>query len=91
MTSVTGCKLFTFHLNQAQVKLISVVSIYDASCLSKTLLASHMRNVHDPSPDNVCEICGRTFKHNISLQNHKKIEHSTTPPVKAQCDICGTW
>ncbi|XP_037044358.1 transcription factor grauzone-like isoform X2 [Bradysia coprophila] len=63
----------------------------DRICQSKTLLACHIRNVHDSSLDHVCEICGRTFKHNTSLQNHKDIEHSTTPPPKVQCDICGTW
>ncbi|KAG4070939.1 hypothetical protein HA402_001376 [Bradysia odoriphaga] len=58
---------------------------------SNKSLTHHIRNVHDSSLDHVCEICGRAFKHNVSLQNHKEIEHSTTPPPKVQCDICGTW
>ncbi|KAG4071036.1 hypothetical protein HA402_001473 [Bradysia odoriphaga] len=58
---------------------------------SKFKLETHLRHVHRPSGNDVCEICGRTFKHMESLKNHKELEHSTTPPAKVQCDICGTW
>ncbi|KAG4071020.1 hypothetical protein HA402_001457 [Bradysia odoriphaga] len=60
-------------------------------CQTKPLLTSHLRNVHGPAQEQVCEICGRKYRNKLSLQNHKELEHATTPPPKVQCDICGTW
>ncbi|XP_037044361.1 transcription factor grauzone-like isoform X1 [Bradysia coprophila] len=54
-------------------------------------LTRHLKTVHGPPINNICEACGRSFKSKNDLKYHIELEHSTTPLPKAQCYICGTW
>ncbi|KAG4071049.1 hypothetical protein HA402_001486 [Bradysia odoriphaga] len=54
-------------------------------------LTRHMKTVHGPSINHICEGCGRAFKNKPDLKHHIEVEHRTIPLPKAQCDICGVW
>ncbi|XP_037049995.1 zinc finger protein-like isoform X2 [Bradysia coprophila] len=56
---------------------------------SSLLLSLHIRNIHESTTEYVCEICARTFKTKTTLQSHFDYFHSSKPPPKVQCDVCG--
>ncbi|XP_037044367.1 transcription factor grauzone-like [Bradysia coprophila] len=58
---------------------------------TRSKLSRHLKTVHGPPINNICEACGRSFKSKSDLKYHIELEHSTTPLTKAQCNICGTW
>ena len=53
---------------------------------TERLLKNHKRSIHDRIITNVCEICGRGFRHPATYQKHMDYHRNRLP---YKCDICG--
>lgn len=72
------------------IEILNSACRIDFSFVSKAVLASHIRGVHEFAFAHVCDICARVFKSKHVFQNHMQ-EHSTTTRPKMQCNVCGAW
>lgn len=61
------------------------------SFVTKSVLANHIRGVHENAFAHMCHICAKTFKSKQVYDLHLQHEHLDTEPPKLQCSICGNW
>uniref|UniRef100_A0A8C2ZLJ8 Growth factor independent 1A transcription repressor b n=1 Tax=Cyclopterus lumpus TaxID=8103 RepID=A0A8C2ZLJ8_CYCLU len=52
-------------------------------------LEVHVRRSHSGTRPFACEICGKTFGHGVSLEQHKAVHSQLAPPLSFDCKICG--
>lgn len=60
------------------------------SFLTKSVLANHIRGVHENAFAHMCHICAKTFKSKQVYELHQRAHMEQAPP-KLQCTICGSW
>lgn len=55
---------------------------------SQSSLKTHIRNIHENAQQQICDICGKTFRTTASFVYHMRM-HAGVEDEKIQCDECG--
>lgn len=58
--------------------------------LLQSMLTLHIKNVHDLSRSQICDICAKSFKNKYSLATHQNEVHGRKPSDKKICQLCGS-
>lgn len=59
--------------------------------ISQSLLAHHIRQIHDKVYTCICDICAKSFKTKMHFLSHYKLVHSAPELIRVQCLICMKW
>lgn len=59
--------------------------------MSKSILTSHIRGVHENAYVQICDVCAKVFKSKKILESHRELHFVTDVKPRLQCSICGSW
>lgn len=59
--------------------------------ISKSILAHHVRQIHQDVYACICDICARHFKSKTQFLNHYQSIHSDPEANRVQCSKCDKW
>ncbi|KAK3094380.1 hypothetical protein FSP39_001000 [Pinctada imbricata] len=87
-TVFKNIKCFAYHLNSYANNGRNHCGICHRFFTYKSNLTKHMKYTHSDLKNFICDVCGKSFKHNDSLKIHKK-SHEEGRGSNLECMECG--
>ncbi|XP_063702483.1 uncharacterized protein LOC134832401 [Culicoides brevitarsis] len=93
---LTSCNLKAHektHLSSEEKAAMKthVCQTCQSAFMSKSLLAHHIRQIHEKRYTCICDICARSFKTKMHFLSHYRHVHTNPDQIRVQCQICGKW
>lgn len=81
------------HLSKEEKDALKthICDICNGGFMSKSLLAHHIRQIHQNLYTCVCDICAKSFKTKMHFLSHYKHVHTNPDQIRVQCQIFGKW